>query len=262
MFGNFFGGGNNGGQSGGGIAHGAAGPVAVPLTPAAGTQQPTAQGNGNPAANNSDTGQPAAAGKESSPLDKLQAFWQNTVDADGKPVAQAADPTAQTIYNFDPTKVSASAKTLDFTAGIDPALATKALQGDAAALMDLVNGAIQNSFAAMTLQTGKLINDGVSINNTRVKEVLPKHIRAVQVDQATATNPVLSHPAMQPLFATLKSYAASKNPNASPTEITQQVEGLLSGMAEAMQAASPAAQAAAKTAAAGESDWTKFIEGN
>lgn len=262
MFGNFFSGGNNGGASGGGIAHGAAGPVAVPLTPpAGGTQQQVPGADGNPAANNGGNNQQATPAKESSPLDNLKAFWQNPMDADGKPIAQAADPTAQTIYNFDPTKVSASAKSLDFTAGIDPALATKALGGDAAALMDLVNGAIQNSFAAMTLQTGKLINDGVSLNNTRVKEVLPKHIRAVQVDQATATNPVLSHPAMQPLFTTLKSFAASKNPNASPAEITQQVEGLLTGMAEAMQAASPAAQQAAQTAAAAEPDWTKFITG-
>jgi hypothetical protein len=260
MFGNFFGGSNNGGASGGGIAHGAAGPVAVPLNPAPGSQQqqqdPVGGGTGNNGGNNQQN-EPA---KASSPLDTLKDFWQNPMDAEGKPIQQPADPTAATIYNLDPAKVSESARKLDFMAGIEPATITKALGGDVAAFMDVINGAVQNSFAAATLQTGNMINTGVSTNNTRFKSTLPSQIRAVQVDQATASNPVLSHPAAAPLFNTLKSFAAAKNPNASPAEITAQVEALLTGFSEAMQAGSPKAQQQAQAAKAGEQDWSSFFE--
>lgn len=250
LFGGLFG-------NGGGIAHGANGAQAVAVTP------PQQQQTTNPAAGNAtgDAGAPATgAAVQGSPLDALKAFWDTPKDAEGKPLAAAVDPTSTDIFNFDPVKVSESARKLNFTSDLNPELVQKALGGDAQAFMDVLNHATQTAFTAATLNTGKLINQSHNTNNERVKSTLPTSIKQVQLDQTATINPILQHEAAQPLVAALKKMAFAKDPSANPADVTKQVEALLVGLGTAMAEATPEAETRRSVAKAGEQDWSSFLD--
>lgn len=247
LFGGIFGGGN------GGIVHGNGATQASPVS-----QQVQAAPVAAPAVAGAPEHQ-VAAKPEGSSLDKLTSFWDTLKDGDGKPVAPAADPTQQSIYNFDPAKVSESARTLDFTSGLDPELVTKALSGDAGAFLQAINHATQTAFAAATINTGKLINEGHVTNNERFKSTLPTQIKKVQLAQTATTNPILQHPAAQPLVEALKSMAFAKNPNANPADVTASVEALLIGLGTAAAENTPEAIQKKQVTAAGEQDWSSFM---
>lgn len=246
---NIFGGGGSSAIVHNGAANGAPQPAVTTAPPAAAT-----------AATQQTVTTPT---EPSSPLDTHKTFWDNLKDAQGKEITPAADPTTQSIYNFDPAKVSESAKNLNFVGNLPAELITEALGGGekaAPALLALINQATQNAVAAMTVQTGKLINDGITTNNERVRSTLPRHIKQVQLDQTSPDNPVLSHPAAAPLVAAMKKAAFSRDPNADPAAVTKAVESLLTDFAAALTENSASAVASKAQAAAGTTDWLEYAK--
>jgi len=247
MFGNLFGNSapivHNGGPGG----HTSPAPAPSPASPPAAAPAPT----------------PAAPTEPSSPLDNHRTFWDNLKDAQGKDVAPAVDPTTTGVFNFDPAKIADSAKNLNFTGNVSQELVTEALAGSdksPAALVALMNQVAQNAVAAMTVQTGKLIDQGLVANNDRIKTTLPRHIKQVQLDQTSSDNPVLSHAAAQPLVAAMKRAAFAKDPNADPAAVNAAVESYLSDFATALLEGSPTALAAKQQKAAGETNWMEYIK--
>lgn len=248
-----------GGSSSGGISHGANGPTAIQPNPTAATQQPTSNTQ-QPAGQQQTANDQQQQSPADSSLDSLKAFWQPVVDAEGKPVAAQVDPTAATLFSFDPKVVQESSRKLDFTSGLDPELVTKALGGDQAAFMATLNHAVQNAVTAVTLNTGNMINQGVNTNNQRFKELLPTQIKRVQLDQTTSANPIFQHDAVAPLVNALKSMHFAKNPNANPADVQAQVEGLLQGLSTAVYETTAPGIASKKAATAGEQDWSSFLD--
>lgn len=248
------------GNSSGGIAHGANGATALPApgatNPVNGEQNklPAGASNTDPNAGNTGTGN-----AEGSSLDALTKFWDTPKDADGKPVVPGADPLAQTVFNFDHAKVVESAKSLNFTAGVNPELVTQALSGDAKAFLEVINQVSQSAFSAATINTGQMINQGTATNNGRIKASLPRSIKEVQLDQMPASNSVFQHPAAQPLVTALRKMAFAKDPNANPADINESVEALLGGLSVAISDADPAKIEAKAKAVAGEADWSTFL---
>lgn len=240
------------GGSGGGIAHnsgGSAAPAPAPVVAA-----PAAALAGTPAA--APVAAPAPAG---SSLDALTSFWDTPKNADGTPAAPAADPTQQAVFTLDLNTVTESSRKLDFTGGLDPELATKALAGDPAALMSMMNHVAQNAVAAATVNSGNMVNRGVATGASRINGALPSQIKKVQLSQAESTNPVLQHPAAQPLVDALRNMAFAKNPDANPADVARSVEALLVGLGTAMADSTPAATQARQAKAAGEQDWSQFL---
>ena len=194
-----------------------------------------------------------------SPLDEFSKLWQPVTGADGKPIVPAGNTLADPIFNFDPKAVRDSAAKMDFASAISPELVTKALSGDAASFSAAINQAIQQAVMGITLNTGSLINQAVSANNDRVTASLPTQIKRVQLGDITNDNPVLSHPAVQPLVETLKRAAFEKDPRANPAEVAQSINNYLLGLSTALVETTPAAQAAKTKVAAGEQDWSSFL---
>jgi len=194
-----------------------------------------------------------------SPLDEFTKLWQPVTGADGKPIAPAGNTLAEPVFNFDPAKVRESAAKMDFAAGIPPEMMTKALAGDAASMAAAINHAVQQAVVGMTLNTGNLINQAVVANNDRVTASLPTHIKRVQLQDIPNDNPVLSHPAVQPLVETLKRAAFEKDPRANPAEVAASINSYLMGLGVALADTTPAAVAAKAKVTAGEQDWSSFL---
>lgn len=192
-------------------------------------------------------------------LDIYKGFWQNPTTADGKPAPPAVDPLAQPLFNLDPSKVMESANKMDFMAGIDPAKIQTALQGDVAALGEVINGAVRNAVVGVTLNQGNTLNQALIANNQRVAGALPTHIKKVQLMEQTPENPVFEHEAVQPLVNTLKQFALARNPQATATEINAQISGLLGGLATALHETSPEVVKQRQVTASKEQDWSSFL---
>ena len=245
IFSNIFGG-------GGPIAHNAPPTAGVPAAP-----QPTA-----PAAPTGTTppAPPAPPQPEtfSSQLDKMQALWQTPTDAAGNPIATAPNPLTQPVFNNDPAKMAEQAAKLDFTSGITPEQVSKALGGDAAALMELINTSNRNAFLAAAQYSNGVTNQGLLANNQRIIGELPRHIKEVQLGQTTADNPVLDHPAVSPIVTSLKQMLLNKNPAASPMDINKQVQDFFGVIAGAYSESSPEFKQQQTAAKAGEVNWVNW----
>lgn len=249
-FSNLFGG------SSGPIAHGANGAV---------TQLPreNPQGNlsGQPQGQQAAAPAPAPAPVDPihSQLDKLAPVWQNPTTADGKPVAPQVDPLKQQMFQFDPAKVAEGAAGLDFTSGIAPELLTKVVgdNGDPEALKQLLNAVVRTAFTANTVNTGNLLNDGFARHGQNIDQALPQRLRNMQVASARTQDPILSHPAVAPLFGAMKGVLAGKMQGATAEDVQQATEQYFAQIGQAYLAQHNK-QEAVRTGEADTTDWLAY----
>lgn len=213
--------------------------------------------NGGAPVTTSPVAPPVAATPPSSPLDEYKSLWETPTGADGKPIVHT-DPLATPLLNFDPIKIAESAKGLNFTSKIDPTLAGKALGGDAQALSDYVNAAVQAAVVGITTSQGNLINNAIDANNKRVNSTLPEHIRRVQLGQQSVENSALNHPAVAPLVQALTQAEFNKNPNANPQDVHKKIQDYLVSLGQVINENDPTKVAASTKAAAGEVDWLAY----
>lgn len=227
FFGNLFG--------GGGIQHNA-GSAQVTELPHANPQQNLQQGQQGqqqPPAKNEEPVDPI-----NSQLDKVRGIWNNATTADGKPLAPQADPLAQQMFQFDPSKVAESAGKLDFTGNISQETLEKVVgqNGDPAALKELLNSVVRQAFVASSLQTGHLLNDGFSRHGKNIDQALPARLRNIQVSQKGSEDSILSHASVKPLFTAMRGIVANNNPHASPDEVHAAAEAYFNQIGQAFLA--------------------------
>lgn len=246
----FFGGGPSGS---GGIEHSGGG-KATPL-PTNSPQQQLSTGTPTPTGTQTQTPTPTPDPLNSH-LEELASVWKTATTADGKPIAPQADPLAQQLFSFKQEDVINSAKTLDFTKSVNPELATKALAGDAAALQQYVNETVQTAFAAMTLNTGNLMNDGFLRHGKAFDAALPTRLRNHEVATRQSDDPVLSHPAVAPIMIGLKATIAQQQPGLSAEQIQTAAENYVKGLSGAFNLKD--AQVTTKKEEAGATDWLRW----
>lgn len=177
-----------------------------------------------------------------------------------------ADPNAKTaptlgdplLGPIDPAKFQETVKTANFTSGLDPAMAQKALSGDTQALMDLINGAAQNAFMASATMSHNLSETAARTAALRLDSGLDGRIRNNAIRSHNPTHPVLQHEAVAPVLGAIKAQIANQNPQLSAAEVAQRAEQYFVNVAEAITAP---AKTDAATAAAKEDakfDFSKF----
>lgn len=232
--------------------------AAAPAAPASAAPATGAPGPAGTPAAPAPPADPVAAAV--SQLDQFKTLWQTPVDAEGKPIQQPADPFSQPILKLDPKVVLEQVNKLDFTANIAPELTTKALSGDPAALAEIINAATRNAVSSVTLNSANLVNAALAQQAERFKQSLPQHIKSVQLSQTQSENPVLQHPAVQPMIESMKQAAFMKDPTANPADIQRSVESYVLGIAKALQDSSPDAVKQHQAAAAGQQDWMQWAQ--
>lgn len=185
------------------------------------------------------TGSPAAfpavgTGNES-PLEGFKELWK--VD----PTAPQPTPVASLIPNFnlDGKMLMEQAGKIDFTSHINPELVTKAMSGDAASFLEVINQASRFGFANSSAATAKLIEG--SLGNAQIAlndSVIPSAIRREQISSAiNANNPIFADPAVAPMMGMLQQQLTTKYPTASSAEIATMAARYLDGMASSIVSA-------------------------
>jgi hypothetical protein len=185
-------------------------------------------------------------------------MWQTPVNDKGEPIQAPANPLSQPLFQNDPAKITEAAKRLDFTAGIDPAVATKALGGDVASLMELINSSTQNAFVAAAQYSTGIANQGLLANNQNLLAAIPGQIKQAQLKETASENPVLNHPSVAPIITDLKRLALQRDPSLTAAEVAAQVDTYFKTIVGAYQESTPEAKQRQSAVAASETDWLKW----
>lgn len=230
IFSNLFGGGSGSGTGSPGIVHNPGGRVQA--TPTVNPQQQLTAAPPAPAP----AATPAAPAPSpmDSQLEKLRATWNTQTTADGKPVAAPADPLYQPLFQVKGEDVAKAANGLDFTTGIQPELAQKALGGDMEAFKECLNSVARAAFTGVTINSGNLMNDGFSRHSQAIDAALPTRFRNHEIINSKPENPILSDPGMAPMVASVKAVLARNNPGMSAEQVNARAEEYFSTFATAM----------------------------
>lgn len=160
---------------------------------------------------------PQSEPKVVSPFAEFQSLWET------KALAVGEVPDAPIRFNIDQAKVNASAKNIDFTKQITPALLAQIEAGGPGAtqaMLQAMNEMVQTSFAQSMMANTKVLESGLESSHQRGQKNLPEQIRKQNIGQSLREdNPLFSNPATAPMLGMLESQLTNQFPNASAAEI-------------------------------------------
>lgn len=221
--------------------------------PASAAANPTLPGNNagiTPESNPSAAAIPKAPEGDQSSLANFATLWE------AKPAGDT--PTFIPNFSFDPAKVGEAAAKIDFTKVIDPAMAQKALSGDMASFMQVLNKVSQAGFAQAVTASGLMAQESAKRTGTSVQAALPEFLRQQQAGNLAAESPFFMDPATKPLIEAIQQQVAIAYPNASAADLGKYTKNYFAAMAKEYVASEGNVISPAPKALAGETDWSNF----
>lgn len=164
-----------------------------------------------------------------SQLDQFGDLWKTPAVDPKAPV----DPLTQPLLSYDPAKFATEARKMNFTQGLDPALITKALGGDAQALMDVINHSTQNAFISASQLSTNLVEGAAKTNNSRLEPRFEKQFKEFMLTQSRTEDPVMQHPAVAPMLDLAKRQLLSQHPDWNAQQVHQAAEQYVTEFATA-----------------------------
>lgn len=203
-------------------------------------QQPNTHVQNNPTVPNSNNTPPAQQDpanpeKQTSPLDNFKDLWHidpNTPNAQSNPNAP--------LIQLDQAKLAEQVKQMDFTKSVDPQLFQQVAAGGeeaVKALASIVNSVAQQAVAQSLVGSSMVSEGAVKKYGANLRTELPGLLKQQSMlDQRRQLNPALSNPAFEPMVRVVEQRMREKYPDASPTELTQQVSSYFDEFASAATA--------------------------
>jgi hypothetical protein len=205
-----------------------------------------------PAVAQTDPNNPAKGSEN--PFDTYQKVFDNA--------AKNSDIQAPT-FSLDPKVISEVAGKMDFTRGINPELLQKATNGDAAAMMQLIQETGRNAYRASLEHSTRLTDTHLGQRSEFESKSLKRGVKEqLTSDALSQGNANLNHPVIKAeLNRIAKQFAASPEyADASPAEIAQAAKNYMTDLHAAMNPADPTKTSEGKTKPT-EIDYMAYITG-
>jgi hypothetical protein len=155
-------------------------------------------------------------GADKSPLAEWAGLWDTPTVKDGETPPTDWNDHSSVVpkMNIDPKKLFESAKRIDFAKVANPERVAAALKGDAGAFNEVLNSVMQAAFAHSAMSTSKIVEAmSGQMAEKMFSGALPHHIRKHTVNSAIdAEMPILSDPAVAPMFELFKAQMQAKYP--------------------------------------------------
>ena len=126
------------------------------------------------------------------------------------------------MEGLDYSQASQAFSKVDFTQGISPELATKALGGDVASFQQLLNQVAASAAAAATSGSSRTTASAMRKELDKMRKGIPDHLKQHQLQnllQDPTTDDFLRSPAIAPAVQGMSSYFQAQYPHASPAQI-------------------------------------------
>lgn len=184
----------------------------------------------------------AASVPQSSPLDGFAELWKTNANSDP---TGSEDPFTQPLFSTDPAKIREAASQMNFLNAVPPELMQKAMSGnEPQAFMQVMNVVAQQALATALQVSTQTVEQAGSKIGERFNKTLPGRFKDLQINSSQPSNPVLSHPAVQPMLSMVRNQIKMANPDATPQQVNQMAEDYLGKFASALspEASEPSGQ--------------------
>jgi hypothetical protein len=192
---------------------------------------------------------PTSKPSDENPLDVYTKLYDN---------ANKATPNEPPSFNLDPKVVADVASKMDFTRGVDPELVQKATNGDAGAMMQLIQEVGRNSYRASLEHVTKLTDTHLGQRAEYDTKKVQSGIKSQLTSDALSSLPNYNHPVIKAelnrianQFANSQEYA-----DATPSQIAEAAKRYLNDIHAAMN---PANKTVAQQQEEEGMDWTKYL---
>jgi hypothetical protein len=166
---------------------------------------------------------------EKSPLENYNDLWQ--ID----PAKTPKTPSFTPNFNLDQKKLQEAAAGIDFSKAVSPEVITKAMGGDAAAMAQALNTVAQAGLVQSSTVAAKMVESALAQQAKAFEAALPNILKGHSVrDGLRSENEHLNNPAMAPLVGAVEQQMMLKYPQATPTELREQVLEYLNAMSTEM----------------------------
>lgn len=166
-------------------------------------------------------------GQQDDPLMKFEELWQPNLDKAGKPIPSTKKGPKAYMPNLDPKKMGEFVSRMDFTKHVKPEqLAAISKGGDEALphLMELLNSVGRQSFAHAFTGLQRMSEAGIQAAIADARSEIPNFVADQMLESGLeSSNPLMKHPAFQPLVKNVREQYRQKFPKASPAELTNAV---------------------------------------
>lgn len=229
-------------------------PVAAPaVAPVTAAPDPAVTGGGTPVVAPVDGVVPAvpavASAAPINPLDAYLKLFDNVEDKD-----KAVAP----VFALESKALATAASNLNFADGIDQVIMQKAQEGDSAAMLQVMNAMMQNTYQTSLQHTAALTDKFVQARSTYDANALPELVRGQLTHQALNGTDIPDHPAVQAQLKETAIQLQKQHPTATPQWIATEARSYLTKLAEALN---PKPAVDPKIAAAtAETNWDEWLE--
>lgn len=186
----------------------------------------------------------------SDPLAEFKDLWE--------PVKQDENGTPQESPKLDPQKLQDVINKADFSSVISQENLAKIQQGGeeaTRAFADSMNQVAQQVMYQSTLAANKLVETAVERAMAEQAAKLPNLIKSENLStNLYQANPLFSNPAVKPVIEAVKSQLQTKNPDATPAQLTEMAQSFVTAMAESFMP-----KPTSNTPADDSQDWEKFL---
>lgn len=190
------------------------------------------------------------ASEQNKPVDPLAAY--------GKLFEESKEtPEAPPSFKLDPELVGKTASSMNFLQGMPQEVVQAAQNGDANALMQMMNITAQKAYQAALSHSSHLTDKFVdSRSKFDMERGLAPRVKSELTQQALSSAPNYSNPVVREKLNEEARRFQKAYPDASPQEIAQMAQQYIMDLANALN---PNANQASKQEAEGEMDWTKYL---
>lgn len=166
---------------------------------------------------------------ESHPLDGFKDLWQTA------PTDPNKAPANNELVSWNQDDINKRVSAIDFTRSLPQDKIAAAMQGDAGAFSQVLNGAIQQALALNMQLTAGTVNAAGDKLRTNLSAEIPNQFRQEQLKSSPTTNPMLDHPAVQPMLQATRMQLAQKNPGMSVADVNRKADEYFSTMMSSLQ---------------------------
>jgi hypothetical protein len=202
------------------------------------------------------------AGKDGAPTtatstaqDDMAKIWDTT------PSASLSDSR---VFTPNMEQFNEAVSRMDFTRGADPQLAQKALQGDTAALAELLNAVGRGAYSQSTQAATQLIESALQKRTADLDKLIDQRFNSLHAQtQVQQQNAAFRDPQIAPLLKSIQSRLQAQFPEATADDLAGRAQKFLVGIAQKIVEGTPEAQQRAKEkqtteSASQEFDWLSW----
>ncbi len=190
-------------------------------------------------------------GANQTPVDPLEAYAKMFENAN-----KATENVAPT-FTLDPKTLDTVTASMDFTKGIDPAVAEAAFKGDPKAIMEMMQAVGRNSYRASLEHTSKLTDAHLNQRGTFDKRNMEETVKTSLTDQALSGVQNYNNPLVKAELNRVASTLAKANPDMPPAVIAATAQKYIQDMAAALN---PANKETTQQTKDENFDWTKYLK--